>query len=771
MLKHRRHRSEQAKSASSSPSPSWSLPHDSANPSEIPSGYSEATRPFAEIVQELNTKKTKLYYEGFLQRREDLDADGAPTGSTEFFDYFAQLEGTSLLLWSASSTTIPLTNAKSTSFANLADARFVQSSERNSIIVSTIGRNRFTLRPCNGDLQECDAWYVAFRLAVFERARLQEIYTARLVKQFGSADVTKKDARFDSYVEARVSSAVSAQSQWTRLYCRTATPQKTSLFKKRHSRSISASSETGTGPPGTVELQLFADKRDRYPQFVVTNVFAAYALYPESASLIETAAMLKLEGQVSIVTPDGQLGTAVNGNVLLLPINDAHQRHRTIGTTPSLQSLLNMASAIWAAFSLYGKPDVLHLDVDHVEALGRKTAIVDLTVLQVMEIEQLDVRMSDMSWRAMLREKVVLWSHYKESQGYGVPVQLVAPLNQLDKPAVGEKRAGKSRRVLSEGSITFPPQPLVTTLEEDDLLERLGRSSLGIPLLPRTDSRSPARSQSSSNEADRPLRLPGQNGRRERFSPGKSTSTNVSPTLSSPTVTGFSPRLQSSSRLNSPSVGQTRWSKADDNIDGGKDAGSAIAQISSSPAMLEARFGLSQQLETRVEQRRSSYVLTGAGSVDPKLGSAYSEAPARYEAPEMGCSARYNPHGTSDTIDAPMSSPSELPGIDIDALGLVRQPTFMSDISRGVSLDATSSLWSAGTDGEASIYSDVPISRFGEPDGNCAASEKSLPVDAKLGEKSEPSLTAGWNGNRSEAMRLLSIRRPYAVPQSHAAAQ
>jgi hypothetical protein len=499
-------------------------------------------------------------------------------------------------------------------------------------------------------------------------------------------------------------------------------------------------------------------------------------LYPESQALIETASILKIDGLVAVVH-DGRRGNQIDGSILLLPLKDNQQKRLSYGLGTSsespLQGLLKMAYALWSAFGLYGKPEVLHLDVDHVNALGRLNLAVDLDVERLIESKDMNLHMPEAQWRSLLRNQTVLSSHYRDLQ-----ISAQSPPSQVvpyGKPALVSQhiRTGKERRVASEGAIYHPPQPLVTTIEEDAVAERLQRIKASAQPSYTQLAANSVGQHSLQGEAERVLPVPARNGGRERYSPRVMQSTENWPSPASSSVTEKSTVLRSSANVSSTSGGSTIWSngstvhlnnetmqrsiRATDVSS--SEPGSPSLHILKSPAMLEARYGLSQQFETRNEHRRSSFISSGTGSRSQLDLTASREEPARYIVSGMEDPARYSLEAVDQAAKNPVNLETSLNSVlDSNALGLIRRPT---NLSRETSFGAAPSVRSQATDGETSIYSEVPTNDILEVDADSDGMSSGYASTIGNAGAQNP---ATLEKVRAEAMRQLSIRRPLYSP-------
>lgn len=423
---------------------------------------------FATVIKSLEAKKEKIYHEGHLLKLDDLSTDGSQLPKSTWQDIYASLSGTVLSYWPAAqfedAETVGQVTRIAPKFLNITDAQIYQAPDTNDIAISTTGRNRYILRsPPEEDPNNASKWLIALRLSMFERARMQEIYTSNLFIKFQTKDVLDfpaKEEKWSGFVDARLTGVDVTQRQWKRFWCSILTGPKKSFLSKRASRETTENER---------EIRFYASRKDKAPEVVMNGIFAAYCTYPEHVSLIESAGMIKIEGQVR--SQVAYASTNSHGCALIIPATAEVSKRLSLPTTPTtsltnVQRLLKLLFCVWSTFDLYNRPRNLLLNVDHVEALGNAQGYVDLSMQQVADRISAVADDTEAAWRKSFREQAVLTSHYAE----------VLPNPNSNLPVTSFRRTGNDRRVVSEGAIIPPRRALVTSIEEDEELERLNRS-------------------------------------------------------------------------------------------------------------------------------------------------------------------------------------------------------------------------------------------------------------------------------------------------------
>lgn len=430
--------------------------------SPVPKYTERLPEHFEEIVLELESKKQKVYYEGYLLKLEEQHATHTPR-LEGWESMYASLSGTVLSVWPAADLDLAETLGSQTRVApkyiNLMDARLTQD-KSGDVVITTTGNRTIKLRGSGGtDTSDSRRWLLAVRLSAFERARMQEAYTANLFLKYSIKDTTtttNKEERWSGFVDARFSGSDVAKTQWTRLWCSVVTSSNFSLLHRL------AAPESKHGDQ---EIKFFANRKDKTPVYSLLNVFAAYACYPEHLSLIEKSGMIKVEGDVR--TAASKPAAPSNGFALFIPVPAETSKRLSLSSNsqkqPTLvQNILKLLHAIWLTFGLYNLPKKLLLNSDHADALGMSKTRLD------MKIDQLEGKIpsncrTDYQWGQILREQANLQSHYEQ----------VEPTPSVDKQTEKRhifRRIGKERRVVSESAIRTPSsRSSVTTFENDAL--------------------------------------------------------------------------------------------------------------------------------------------------------------------------------------------------------------------------------------------------------------------------------------------------------------
>lgn len=170
------------------------------------------------------------------------------------------------------------------------------------------------------------SWVAALRLAVWEKARLEEIYTGHLLRMSLSDHATGKwKEPFSTLVRGRlegwVKVRVAGQTEWKRVWAvisargpssvgendgRPVSPTNTLQKQRNRMSSLFSSSARASSPPpspvsGPAMIALFpgTKPRDRKNPFLtVTDVTQAFSVYPDRVELINLSTLIKVEGRL-----------------------------------------------------------------------------------------------------------------------------------------------------------------------------------------------------------------------------------------------------------------------------------------------------------------------------------------------------------------------------------------------------------------------------------------------------------------------------------------
>lgn len=249
--------------------------------------------------------------------------------------------------------------------------------------LNTAGSNRL-LFSCQTE-RDLARWATGMRLAAWERARLEEIYTGHLIKSGGREPrPALRAGRLEGWVRVRVMGGV----EWKRLWLVLSRPaseaelrQKEESDDKKGRRksffgiSVGSSSDGGADnqekdrevvqePNTGLPMASFyaeprtAKNRTTPALLTLSNVTQAYAVFPERLEVMAQSNLMKAVGRIGgdMVTIEGRLRDS--GWVLIMPegVEGEDGVKGAKGPTP-LANMMKWVTGFHDAFALYGRPE------------------------------------------------------------------------------------------------------------------------------------------------------------------------------------------------------------------------------------------------------------------------------------------------------------------------------------------------------------------------------------------------------------------------------
>src|SRR5206468_885971 len=133
-------------------------------------------------------------------------------------------------------------------------------------------------------------WVNAIRLSCFEGSRIQEVYTATLVKRpglkdFGNGTVLVK-GKLEGYLQVQFSGDVEPKKYWVVVSDHRAEDKKKKNLSFTRGQAL-----------------FYESKKKQKPFMTLANVLQAYAFYPENPALIDKTATFCVEGSLFPTKP------------------------------------------------------------------------------------------------------------------------------------------------------------------------------------------------------------------------------------------------------------------------------------------------------------------------------------------------------------------------------------------------------------------------------------------------------------------------------------
>lgn len=367
----------------------------------------------------------KVYMEGYLHKRNDLNSNGASCGSKKWSLWYVELCGPVLTLWEAESKgnkdVYPqYINITDSTVVN--ESRLTAETRPNLFSLNSAGANRFLLQATTRE--ETHRWILAIRLSCFECSRIQEIYTKSFISrpQFSSILLAAKKPNGMTTTEGFVQVRFPGATGWKKFWAVVSNVKvEKRLFNKKT-------------VPTNGQVMFYESRKAKYPMMTLENVVQAYTVYPESPKLINMATLFKLEGSLYKIKPNGrgQQLVSASSSALIMSSN----------TTELVQWLIGS----FDAFKLYGRPATLLQDPKNPHALNFAESIG--LFLELDEVEGVDASHgstllgSKKEFTALLQQKLL----------YGLPRPAIktscsAPERAAPPPPQGATGLVNNRRL------------------------------------------------------------------------------------------------------------------------------------------------------------------------------------------------------------------------------------------------------------------------------------------------------------------------------------
>ena len=310
-------------------------------------------------------------------------------------------------------------------FINITDAIITSTNPQehpdqyNILSINTAGSNRYLFEFQNPNVLR--RWSAAFRIAMYERALLQECYTAALIARSRAAPNVKKlfsayhgvlgsKGKYSGWVRVRFSWSSKWQKCWV-VVSDTPSSWFVSSGQTIHERLLYkfSSKQSLRG-----EARFYASRRDPKdkPIAILGNAFSAYAVYPEKPFLVDSCTMIKVEGSLHtgrgapgrqgeqfkdafiLLMPDDMpgfssntssptsspvIGSSSSGTFTNTPrsrfsssssfFSTSNNSSQKGHSSPAFESMLTWLVAFYDAFSLYGRPEKLTTDASKPESM------------------------------------------------------------------------------------------------------------------------------------------------------------------------------------------------------------------------------------------------------------------------------------------------------------------------------------------------------------------------------------------------------------------
>lgn len=238
------------------------------------------------------------------------------------------------------------------------------------------------------------------RLAMFEHTSLYEAYTGSLIaakgKSLNGINSILLPTKFKYQDWARV--RFGAGTPWRRCWFVINPPDEKELQKARKLMKKSAYDRLSIPVTGNIKFYETKKTKKAIPIATITQVYSAYAVYPQSKALIDASTLVKLEGRITTHQPD----SSSEGLVFVMP-----EPHAAVS---GFEMMLRFLFPTFDTFNLYGRPTRLVADTNHIKsimfAFPKERRYGYLDVLDIAALIQTtgSQEWSEAQWRKQLKE-------------------------------------------------------------------------------------------------------------------------------------------------------------------------------------------------------------------------------------------------------------------------------------------------------------------------------------------------------------------------------
>ncbi|EXJ70967.1 uncharacterized protein A1O5_05960 [Cladophialophora psammophila CBS 110553] len=359
----------------------------------------------------LSSHSNKLYQEGYFLKLNDLDTHGRPNADRNWTECFAQLVGTVLSLWDAAALDAAGQDGEvAPTFINLADAsiKMIETLPtrnpdvqplQNVLSISTAGKNRYLLH--FNSLHSLTQWTSGIRLAMFEHASLQELYTGSLIagkgKSLNNIRTIMERTKFKTEDWARV--RFGAGTPWRRCWCVIEPPDEKEWQRSNKSLKKKSAYDRPALPKGVIKFYDTKKTKKALPIATITDAYSVYAIYPQSKPLIDQSTLVKVEGRITIHSkPESK----TEGFVFVMP-----EVHPAVS---GFEMMLRWLFPVYDIYHLYGRPQRLIADTWDTRGLmfamprDRRYGYLDIIDVAALIHSQGSGKWSEREWRRQLKE-------------------------------------------------------------------------------------------------------------------------------------------------------------------------------------------------------------------------------------------------------------------------------------------------------------------------------------------------------------------------------
>ncbi|RIB03898.1 hypothetical protein C2G38_1989204, partial [Gigaspora rosea] len=280
--------------------------------------------------------------EGYLCRQDILSNKGLQSTSNVWSEFYAELCGSILNLWKIENNidsgqleivqtpiVINVSNYSTDICSPVLDDDGLQ---RNNVFLLSAGSgDKFYLQAANDSL--LNLWVSAIRLSCYESSRLQEVYTATLLKRTGLREILSSTVlvkgKLEGYLQVQFTSTDEPKKYWV-----VVSDHRAEDKKKKADLAFARG-----------QALFYETKKSKKPFMTLANVLKTYAIYPENPTMIDKTISFRVEGNLfPAKQTDSKPGDFVNLSA------------------ESINEMAKWLIGFFDSFKMYGRPKELLYD-------------------------------------------------------------------------------------------------------------------------------------------------------------------------------------------------------------------------------------------------------------------------------------------------------------------------------------------------------------------------------------------------------------------------
>lgn len=359
-----------------------STPTSSTSSPIILNDTSTTSSEMSSFIRLFDTYTQKMYIEGYLMKHNSDNSNSEDNTKKARTKMFAELSGSTLTLWD---TELPGSTIMPT-YLQIVDTTVVYSNsimtdggKKKKHLFSIYNKKSSTIIFETSDDPTMVRWVSAIRLSCFEKQKLHQLFTLRLlsngnisnsIQNLSSSSLssteetsTKHNNASSTFLQVRVPGTSIWQKYWVVLVDKKKDEQKNKRFGKKSSSSSTELNEQ--------HILLYETKKSKTPILTLYQLTHAYAVYPESPQLIEKGSMIRIDCKLKHGKASSNTNAiaATSSEALSSTLVNEDEGYCWLMADHS-QLTIQWLLAVYDIFKLYGRPESLLNDSINQKALN-----------------------------------------------------------------------------------------------------------------------------------------------------------------------------------------------------------------------------------------------------------------------------------------------------------------------------------------------------------------------------------------------------------------